>query len=82
VPEVGGPGTLGTFSRAFFAPGLCEPGDDLGGQAGGLLQGSCHLVGTEFCPPQVKGLGLQPFGNPPTVMLCVLVRVWFWCRLA
>ena len=82
MPEVGGAGTLGAFGHAFLVPGSCEPCDDLGGQAGRLLQGSGQLVRTEFCPPLVKSPGLQPLGNPPSTTLRVLVGVQFWSRLA
>ena len=80
--EVCGAGALGAFGHAFLLPGSCEPYDDLGGQAGRLLQGSGQLVRAEFCAPLVKSLGLQPLGNPPSTTLRVLVGTQFWSRLA
>ena len=81
MPEVGGAGALGTFGHAFLVPGSREPCDDLGRQAGRLLQGSGQLVRAEFRPAMVKSLGLQPLGNPPSPPLRVRRRVRFWSGL-
>ena len=73
VAEVGGSGTFGACGDAFLAPGAGEPGDDLGGQAGCLFQRCGQLVRADLRPPLVESLGLQPFGDPPSAVLRVLV---------